>query len=53
MFNLCMRAINTHPTNPFSTYSVYLVLYPGNGKSDKSLTVVDIILHVIFVCEKF
>ena len=42
MFNLCMRTINTRPSDPFLTFSTYLVLQPGNGKSEKSLTVVNI-----------
>ena len=40
--NLWIRTINTHPSDPFKTFSTYLVMLPGNGKSDTSVTVVDI-----------
>ena len=42
MFNLWIRTINTHLSDPFKTFLRYLVMLPGNGKSDKSVTVLDI-----------
>ena len=41
-FNLCMRTINTHPSDPFKTFFTYFALKLENGKSEKFQTVLDI-----------
>ena len=47
--NLCMRAINTHLKNPFSTFFTYFYVLPENGKSDKSQTVLDM-TSICIIC---
>ena len=49
-FNVWIRTINTHPSDKFKTFSRYLVMLPENGKSDKSVTVVDIVSMCNFFC---